>query len=174
MRDPCAIRVTGARWRPTRSAAAVDYFKQNLADATELIPPLYESWAGVNSEAAARGVELLPGASDRAVARETVLGTWAAADPSAASQYLETVPLAERTDAALVTVAQALSHSAPGEAWVRAQSIRDPSLRFRSLKAAFSAPATEQPETAQRLLASTPLEPSQAERLVELMRAVNP
>lgn len=163
-----------AGWAEGDPVAAVDYFKQNLADATELIPPLYESWAGVNAESAARGVELLPGAGDRAVARETVLGSWAAQDPIAASRYLDTVPPAERTDAAVATVAQALSHTAPEEAWVRAQSIRDPGLRFRSLKSAFSVLVTEQPETAQRLLASTPLEPSQAERLGELMRAVSP
>lgn len=161
-----------AGWVAEDPPGAVAHFMEAYPGNTELIAPLFSTWAGTDPAAAAAGAATLETAAQRVLAFDATIETWAAIDPRAAARHLDALAPVERSDHAVASVVSALSAVQPEEAWSRALGIAEPDLRYRSLRSAFAVLVTDRPEAAQALLASTSLDPDQAERFGEMLEAV--
>jgi hypothetical protein len=140
----------------------------------EVLTTAFDSWASVSPEAAAKGTQLVEDSAKRKLALETVIKSWVAeGDPAQAAMYIDELPIAERSDTAQARIVAAMSANAPEAAWARAQTISDPTMRYRAMKSAFAVLATERPEIARNLLASTTMSSRDSERLGEMLTAVD-
>lgn len=163
---------TLAGWVAGDPEGALAHFREAHPGNTELIAPLFSTWAGTDPAAAAAVAASLETSAQRVLALDAAIETWAAADPRSAARHLDALSPAERSDHAVASVVSALSAVQPEEAWTRALGIADPGLRYRSLKSAFAVLVTDRPKAAQALLASASLDPGQAERFGEMLQAV--
>ncbi len=168
-----AVKGAVAGWSRTQPDAAAEYVATHYPRLTEMLAAVYEVWTEDAPAQAAAGTRLLGDATLRAAATRTVVEAWAVTDAAAAASWVDQLPDADRTDAVQLALVSALSDSRPVDAWTRAQTIKDPTLQYRGLRAAFSVLVTEKPEAARQLLASTSLAPKDAERLQEMLATVD-
>ncbi|MHA3773986.1 hypothetical protein ACXR0O_20840 [Verrucomicrobiota bacterium sgz303538] len=155
-------------------AAAVELFQRSYPDDSTMLKAIYDSWATVNPEAAANGIGAVADPNQRKLALETVVQTWSAnGNPMQVAEFLDKVPAANKSDTVYLALVTALSATAPEEAWKRASAIENESMQYKARKAAFAVLASENPEVARELLTSTPLAAKTADRLAEMLKAVN-
>lgn len=160
-------------WAKTDPQAAFDYLNKNHPADTELLAKLYSSWAASDSKAAAESTAKIADPQFRSIALESVIKTWAAkGDPNEVTQYLESIPAADNTDAVKLAAAAAVSQADPLKAWNIAQSISGEKAQLRALNAAFSNLVIRNPGEAGALLDSASLSDNATSRLREMLDAV--
>lgn len=166
-----AVKGALAGWSASEPAAAAAYAAKNFADNSAMLEIVYETWADESPAAAAKGTSLIENPMLHAKAIETVADAWALTNPSAAAAWVDSLPASDRTDAVQLAVTSGLATVDPMAAWTRAQSIQDPTLQFRGLKAALTEVVMKQPSSAAALLASANLPGETAARLQYLVGA---
>jgi hypothetical protein len=167
-----AVKGALAGWSRSEPESAASFVAANYSQSREMLTTVYETWASSDPTRAAAGTGLVKDPVQRAFALESVVSAWAATDAAAAAEWVDRLPEAERTDAVRLAVVSGMSAVDPVEAWNRAQAMTDPSLQYRGLKAAFATIVTRDPQAARGLLESANLSTRNAERLRELLAAV--
>lgn len=163
-----------AGWARTEPEAAFAFYQQRLSQFDEVMTAVFENWSSVSPEQAASGARQINDPAKREVAMETVVSRWASTgDVMQAAAFVDSLPLAERSDAIQLALVQALESVSPELAWKRATMITDETLSFRALKSTFAVLASEQPSLAKSLLASARLPQRYADRLTDMLRAVD-
>lgn len=166
-----AIKGALTGWSRVDPAAAAAYAVDYKTGNTELVAAVYDIWADGAPGAAAAAAQTIGDDMLRAAAIRQVAATWAVEEPQQAAAWLDQLPLAERSDAAMLAVVQGLAPEQPRVAFARAQEIQDPQLQYRGLKAAFTELVIRQPAAARDLLASSSFTGNTAERLEEILAA---
>lgn len=161
-------------WAKTDPQAAFDYLNKNHPADTELLAKLYSSWAASDSKAAAESTAKIADPQFRSIALESVIKTWAAkGDPNEVTQYLQSIPAADNTDAVKLAAAAAVSQADPRKAWDIATSISGEKAQLRALNAAFASLVIRDPGEAGALLESASLSANATSRLREMLDAVS-
>lgn len=166
-----AVKGALAGWSRVDPAAAAEYAVNYQTGNAEMISAVYDIWAGSAPADAAAAALTIGDPMLRAAAIQTVAATWSVDEPRDAARWLDQLPAAERSDAALYAVVANLAPENPVAAFRRAQAIQDPQLQYRGLKAAFTELVIRQPSAARDLLASSTFTGNTAERLEEILAA---
>jgi hypothetical protein len=166
-----AVKGALAGWSRVDPAAAAEYAVNYRTGNSEMIATVYDIWAGSAPADAAATALTIGDPMLRAAAIRAVASTWSVDEPFQAARWLDQLPAAERSDAALYAVVANLAPENPIAAFQRAQAIQDPQLQYRGLKAAFTELVIRQPSKARDLLASSTFTGNTAERLEEILAA---
>ncbi|RYD20790.1 MAG: hypothetical protein EOP88_13705 [Verrucomicrobiaceae bacterium] len=170
-----AIAGTIDGWAKTDPRAAFDYLNKNHPADTELLSKLYSSWAANDAKAAAESTADIADPAFRSIALESVIKTWAAkGNPEEVTNYLNSIPTADNTDAVKLAAATAVSQADPRKAWDIAKSISGEKVQIRALNAAFANLVIQNPGEAGALLESAALSENASSRLREMLDAVSP
>lgn len=166
-----AVKGALAGWSRVDPAAAAAYALTYRTGNGEMVATVYDIWADVAPADAASSALTIGDPMLRAAAIEMVASTWSVEEPQQAAAWLDQLPAAERSDAAILAVVANLAPEDPVAAFARAQAIQDPKLQYRGLKAAFTELVIRQPAAARDLLASSSVTGNTAERLQEILAA---
>lgn len=159
-------------WAKSEPHAALAYLNANHPGNQEMLKSVYHSWASVDPQAAADGVERVSPA-ERTVALEAVIKSWVVkGDPLQAASYINDLPAAEVSDSTKTILVNAMSGASPQQAWGLARTITDPKAQFRALKNAFSHLVIQSPAQAEALLTTSSLSNDHSDRLQDVLDAV--